>query len=72
MRKYVVHDAAGNILKWGVSSEKSWKDKKVKPGETKLEVAVASFGPTMDVTQKVVGDKIVAKTLAEIEADKKL
>ena len=69
MPKYVEYDATGKILCFGMCTRQSFISRTL-AGRKLLEVPALS--PAMDIAQKVVDDKIVAKTVAEIAADKKL
>ena len=62
---FIVHDDQGKILRTGKCLEKDWKRQaKAHHGETVIE------GEADDAKQKIVGGKVVAKTQAEIDADK--
>jgi len=62
MKRYIVHNPKGKILRGGTCPDEMFKEQ-AGPGEFVLE------GIANDVTQKIVNDKVVNKTLYEIEQD---
>ena len=76
MPHFAKYDSAGNIQSYGRTDIASFNDR-VKAGE-KLQIIPPEkrggvFGsppPDFDITNKVIDGEIVAKTTAEIEADK--
>lgn len=63
MKKYIIYNIAGKILRTGVCSDTSF-GLKAKMGEFIMR------GTADDVTQKIINDKVVNKTPKEIEAEK--
>lgn len=63
MKKFIIFDNAGKILRAGSCQDLDYK-KQAQEGESILE------GTANDITQKIVDGTVVDKTPEEIEADK--